>query len=94
MSDNTDKKVSDLATAFANLGDSPFGGLLGVALFFLVIFGFVLLMVKWDGHIYNRKGCVQLQEIKGKVFKVDTCTGKVERLKEEKESTDKRTHFE
>jgi|GEM_PF-4014019 len=36
---------------------------------------------KWDGHLYDRKGCVQLQEIAGKVYKVDTCTGAVSEFK-------------
>jgi hypothetical protein len=33
------------------------------------------------GVHYNQKGCFQLQEIKGVVYKVDTCSGKVEELK-------------
>ncbi len=54
---------------------------------FPYFFGFALLLAlpslasKWDGHLYSRQGCVQLQELQGRIFKVDTCTGSVEEVK-------------
>lgn len=61
--------LGNAAAAFAH---TPFPYLLGMALIFLA--------TRWDGHIFDQKGCFQLQEIQGRIFKVDTCTGKAEEL--------------
>jgi len=44
-----------------------------------------LVLSKWDGHLFDRKGCVEVQEISGKFFKVDTCSGKIEELETKQE---------
>jgi hypothetical protein len=64
--------VSAIAHAMAAFAHTPFPYLLGVAL--------MMLATRWDGHIFDQKGCFQLQEIKGIIYKVDTCTGKAEEL--------------
>lgn len=67
--------AAGLAHAAAAFANTPFPYLLGVAL--------MLTGTKWDGHLHDQKGCYQLQEIKGVVYKVDTCSGKVEEIKPE-----------
>ncbi len=83
MADKPDR-TSLIAHAAAALADSP----LAFGLGFGLLFGLPLLATHWDGHLTDRRGCVQLQEMKGKVYKVDTCTGKVEEVKTTEE-TDK-----
>jgi len=72
-SEKTGGLAAGLAHAAAELAHTPLPYLLGVGLMFIGI--------RWDGHLHDQKGCFQLQEIKGVVFKVDTCSGKVEELK-------------
>jgi hypothetical protein len=67
-----------VAHAFAAFAGTPFPYLLGVAL--------MLAAVHWDGHLQSQKGCVQLQEVQGRVFKVNTCTGATEEIKLDKQS--------
>jgi hypothetical protein len=66
--------AAGLAHAAAAFADTPFPYLLGMALIYVA--------TKWDGHLHDQKGCFQLQEIKGIVYKVDTCTGKAEELRQ------------
>jgi len=63
--------AAGLAHAAAAFAHTPFPYLLGVAL--------MILATRWDGHLHDQKGCLQLQELKGIVYKVDTCTGKSRR---------------
>lgn len=65
--------AAGIAHAAAELAHTPLPYLLGMGLMFI---GF-----RWDGHLHDQKGCFQLQEIKGVVYKVDTCSGKVEEVK-------------
>lgn len=37
---------------------------------------------KWDGHIFPQENCWKVQEINGRIFKVNTCSGEVEEIKE------------
>ena len=67
--------AAGLAHAAAEFAHTPFPYLLGM--------GLMLMGAKWDGHFHDQKGCYQLQELKGTVYKVDTCSGKVEELKPE-----------
>lgn len=60
--------------------ETPFPYLLG----FGIAVGLIGFAGKWDGHLYNRTGCVQLKELRGEVFKVDTCTGETEKFQVEK----------
>jgi hypothetical protein len=62
-----------MAHAAAALAHTPLPYLLGMAL--------MLTGIKWDGHLHDQKGCFQLQEVKGVIYKVDTCSGKTEELK-------------
>ena len=76
MSDNDDKNHNKFVCAIAEIAHSQLGYLIG--------FGFMVLAIgigsKWDGHIFDRKGCVEVQEKSGHFFKVDTCNGTVEEL--------------
>lgn len=65
--------AAGLAYMGADFANTPFPYLLGLA--------FMFAAVHWDGHLHDQKGCFQLQEIKDRVFKVDTCTGKTEEIK-------------
>jgi hypothetical protein len=62
-----------IALAAKEWAQTPFPYLLGGAL--LITGG------KWDGHLHDQKGCFQLQEVKGAIYKVDTCSGKTEEVK-------------
>jgi len=82
------KHASKIAEAVSQLGDSDFGSSLGIGLGILGSFAAIAMIVaasKWDGHLYNRKDCVTLKEIKGQVYKVDTCTGNITVFKDVKE---------
>jgi hypothetical protein len=37
-------------------------------------------MSHWDGHVVPQSKCFDLKEIKGKVYKVNTCTGDAQEL--------------
>jgi len=83
MEDPNLKNAGKIAEAASKLGNSDLGSGLGLGLVFFGLFGAIALVyaaIKWDGHLHDRKGCVQLQEVQGKVYKVDTCTGKTEFL--------------
>jgi hypothetical protein len=73
-----EEKGTDTLAAFAHMGAAfartPFPYLLGCAL--------MLTGTRWDGHLHDSRGCVQLQEMHGKAYKVDTCSGKVDPLEE------------
>jgi hypothetical protein len=73
-----EEKGTGTLAAFAHMGAAfartPFPYLLGCALMFTG--------TRWDGHLHDSRGCVQLQEIHGNAYKVDTCSGKVEPLEE------------
>lgn len=91
MSQDKDRKerVDFWAALASGIGNSPLGAFIGIALCFALPIGVMAISAKWDGHLSDRKGCVQLQEIQGKVYKVDTCTGDVELLKIEEDKEDK-----
>jgi hypothetical protein len=36
------------------------------------------LIDRWDGHLYDTRGCTTLQNTAGKIFKVNSCDGTVE----------------
>ena len=76
---------TEFADAAARFGNSRLGVGLGLGLFF-VAWALIIAATQWDGHLYDRKGCVQLQEVKGQIFKMDTCTGDSLRLRQDKEA--------
>ena len=71
--------VAAVAAAAASLAHTPLPYLVGMAL--------LLTGSRWDGHLHDPKNCFQLQEMKGIVYKIDTCTGKTEEMKPEQAST-------
>jgi len=87
MSTNEPSKAEVIAKSIEKISDSKglqaIGDGLGVG---LVVFGFAAMAaamffsVHWDGHLYEQKQCYEIQEIKGKPFKVNTCTGDIEEL--------------
>ncbi|MBE8232486.1 MAG: hypothetical protein HAW67_02035 [Endozoicomonadaceae bacterium] len=76
MSESEEQKQSRFASAIAEIAHSQLGYLVGFGIMIALI-GF---NSKWDGHFFDRKGCVEVQERAGKFFKVDTCDGTVEEL--------------
>lgn len=63
-----------VAQAAREWASTPFPYFLGLA--------FLLAALRWDGSFFDRKGCYQLQELNGVVYKVDSCAGKVERVEQ------------
>ena len=35
---------------------------------------------KWDGHLYDQRGCVDVKVVGDRVFKANSCTGLVEEI--------------
>jgi hypothetical protein len=91
MAEKKDHKesVGFWAAIASGIGNSPLGALLGLGFCMALPILAGAFAGNWDGHLYDRKGCVQLQEMQGKVYKVDTCTGDVELLKIEEDKEDK-----
>jgi hypothetical protein len=80
MPNQTDQNIQETIKVASELGNSSFGSNLGFGLAFLGIYAGLALMMfgsKWDGHLFDKKGCVQIQEIKNQLYKVDTCDIKV-----------------
>lgn len=70
----------------AALGNSDLGRGVGASLFLLVVSSPIwlgIIAAKWDGHLYDRKGCLELQEIKGEIYKINSCDNTVEKLEGE-----------
>lgn len=75
------EKISD-SKGLAEIGKGLGNGLVAVAFAFGIV-GFYLAItfgVKWDGHLHPQEKCFELQQVSGKVFKVNTCTGEVTKL--------------
>ena len=84
MSKLDKEDLKQIAEAARGVGDSDLGSGLGIMLALIAFplgFAFILAAVTWDGHFYDQKGCWQLQEIKGKAFNVNTCTGETKPFK-------------
>ena len=62
MSESDEKHSKNLgflaiiAAAISELGDSTFGYFLGIGL----LIGLGTAASKWDGHLFDRKGCVKV----------------------------------
>lgn len=72
------EKISD-SRGLAEIGKGLGAGLTAFAIAFGVV-GFYLALtagMKWDGHLSPQTKCFEVQEISGKVFKVNTCTGEI-----------------
>lgn len=81
--DSEHDKRTKFAEAIAELGDSVLGmggSMLLIFLGFGLMWAIPGIAVRWDGHLYDPRGCVELKELHGELFKLDTCNGKVERL--------------
>ena len=72
----TMNRIHALADSLASIAHSPMGYLIGMALL-SAAYGFGS---RWDGHLSDRHGCVDLKEMQGQLYKVDTCSGKIELL--------------
>ncbi|MFZ2163407.1 MAG: hypothetical protein WAW02_14440 [Sideroxyarcus sp.] len=88
MTDEKISKVETIAKSVERISDSRGLGEIGKGLgaglvAFAVAFAVVGMFTatgaasKWDGHLHSQEKCFQLQEISGKIFKVNTCTGEV-----------------
>ena len=81
------EKISD-SKGLAEIGKGLGAGLTAFAVAFGII-GFCLAMtagMKWDGHLLSQTKCFEVQEISGKVFKVNTCTGEITEYKNPNET--------
>lgn len=78
MSDKNEERENRFAKAIAEISHSQLGYWIGISLF--VFANSVAL--KWDGHLFDRKDCVKIQKIDNFIYKVDTCSGKTELLKD------------
>lgn len=72
------EKISD------SKGLEAIGSALGVfgtafAIFFCVGLPMTALILgnKWDGRLFEQKECFKIQEIRGEVYKLNTCTGEL-----------------
>ncbi|MDX3960253.1 hypothetical protein AAW30_01492 [Arcobacter porcinus] len=74
--DKQEKIEKRFAEAIAEIAHSPMGYFIG----FGIMISLIYLGIRWDGHIFDRKGCVEVQERNGKFLKVDTCSGSIEEL--------------
>ncbi|MDX4037730.1 hypothetical protein [Aliarcobacter skirrowii] len=74
--DKQEKREKRFAEEIAEIAHSQMGYLIGFGIMMFLVY----LGIRWDGHIFDRKGCVEVQERNGKFFKVDTCSGSVEEL--------------
>jgi len=76
--DKTERRERRFAEAVAEIAHSQMGYLIG--------FGFMAFAISvgssWDGHLYDRKDCVKIQETEDATYKVDSCSGDVEVLKQ------------
>ena len=76
--DKKENRENRFAEAIAEIAHSQMGYLIGFGLMMLA----AGIGAKWDGHIYDRKNCVQIQKVDNLIYKVDTCNGKTELLKD------------
>lgn len=92
MNDKTNSKAEAIAKSVEKISDSrgleAIGNGIGAGLVALafalgvaaLVFG-MMAGSKWDGHLHPQTKCFELQEIGGKAFKVNTCTGETEEFK-------------
>jgi len=81
--------ITLVAASLSSIAHSQMGMLVGMG----VMIGLGSAAVHWDGHLVSQVGYFQLQKIDNRVFKVNSCTGKVEEIplaadKPEKPTTD------
>lgn len=74
--DRQDKRENKFAEAIAEIAHSQMGYYIGFGIFMLAMG----IGMRWDGHLFNPKGCVEVQEISGKYFKVNSCSGDIEEI--------------
>ncbi|SER46667.1 hypothetical protein SAMN05421690_10292 [Nitrosomonas sp. Nm51] len=97
MNENTHSKVETIAKSVEKISDSrgleAIGNGLGAGLvalaFALGVAAFVFGIMgasRWDGQLHPQTKCFELQEIGGKTFKVNTCTGETEEFKTDNSS--------
>lgn len=86
------EKISD-SKGLAEIGKGLGAGLTAFAVAFGVVGFYLAIMAgsKWDGHLSPPPKCFELQEISGKVFKVNSCTGEITEYETPKE-IQKETH--
>ncbi len=80
------EKISD-SKGLAEIGKGLGAGLTAFAIAFGVVGFYLALMAgsKWDGHLSQPTKCFELQEISGKLFKVNSCTGEIDEYESPKE---------
>lgn len=82
---NSGGKVAEVVGRVAeSKGLGEFGTGIGMGAAMVAMFlavPLILFASKWDGHLHEQKQCYELREIEKKLFKLNTCTGKMEEVK-------------
>lgn len=80
------EKISD-SKGLIEIGKGLGAGLVAFAIAIAVVGLYLSITagMKWDGHLFPETKCFELQEIFGKVFKVNTCTGEIIEFENPKE---------
>ncbi len=65
------ERVAD-SKGLASIGEG-----LGWGIVALAIAAAIVGVAKWDGHVTQPGKCFELQEMRGKTYRVNTCTGDV-----------------
>ena len=80
-----ESKTENILRAAEGLGSSGISLLVGLGLWgAIAIMGVLALiyLVLNDGYIYSRTDCVKLEQIDGKIYKVNSCTDEVTLIQE------------
>ncbi|GAB3535485.1 hypothetical protein [Photobacterium alginatilyticum] len=72
------EKISD-SKGLAAIGDGLGMGI--VALAFCMAFPMLMFASKWDGKLHEEKQCYEIKEIENRVYKLNTCTGDLNEIK-------------
>jgi hypothetical protein len=73
-------KESQMVKAAEKISYSPLSFLVGGAMLIVSLIGMVI-AYKWDGHTYDRRGCINIIEIKEHVIALDNCGGSWHEIK-------------
>lgn len=77
------EKTESILRAAEGLGSSGISLLVGLGLWgaiaILGVLGLLFIILN-DGYIYSKEDCVKLEEVDGRIFKVNSCTDQVSEI--------------
>ncbi len=80
-------KAEVIAKSVEKISDSrgleAIGNGLGLGIMALAFFMFMpmlMLASKWDGKLHEQKQCFEIKELEGVAYKLNTCTGEIEKI--------------